>query len=64
VDREIFTLALLAKFQKKLTQVKESCSSDEEEQTPEKDGEPEVADADFGNDEGLWLVIRIIRGLD
>lgn len=47
-------MALLAKFQKKLEKVKESVGSDEEEEMAEQPEEPEVADADFGKDEGGW----------
>jgi hypothetical protein len=47
-------MALLAKFQKKLEKVKESVGSDDEEEMVEQPDEPEVADADFGKDEGGW----------
>jgi hypothetical protein len=53
-DREAFTMALLAKFQKKLEKVKESVGSEDEEEMVEQPEEPEVADADFGKDEGGW----------
>jgi hypothetical protein len=53
-DREAFTMALLAKFQKKLEKVKESVGSDDEEEMVAQPEEPEVADADFGKDEGGW----------
>jgi hypothetical protein len=47
-DREAFTLALLAKFQKKL----ESVKSEEEEQKEENVSEDD--DADLGKDGGKW----------
>ncbi|CAB3367362.1 Hypothetical predicted protein [Cloeon dipterum] len=56
-DREAFTMALLAKFQKKLGQVKETVNSDEEEQqqSAQPTNEPDVADSDFGKDDGQWM---------
>jgi len=48
----------LAKFQKKLHKVKEDVDSDQEEVEMEATAdEPDVADADFGKDEGQWSVL-------
>lgn len=56
MDREAFTMALLAKFQKKLETVKEKA---EEREGAEAVEEPvaETDEADLGMDDGKWWVL-------